>query len=150
MRESLPAVLEFGSRSGSWFALGVFTLMFGVLGFAVAREVRLRSHGMRTGLGRLLGLTLFVLPVSLIYLSMISGFYEAEIDKGTIRLRYFIPGVVTEVPAASASARIVPAYRDRVRLVIATADASYESTPWPRRLVAEALARFNAVTGGGR
>ena len=143
----MPAVLEFGSRSGSWFALGVFTLMFGVLGFAVARDVRLRSHGTRTGLGRLLGLSLFILPVSAIYVSMISGFYEAEIDGPIIRLRYFVPAVVAELPAAQASARIVPAYRDRVRFVIATPDASYESTPWPRQRVAEALARFNAVSG---
>jgi hypothetical protein len=143
----MPAVLEFGSRSGSWFALGIFTLMFGILGFAVAREVRLRSRGTRTGLGRLLGLFLFGLPVVSIYVTMIGGFYEAEIDGNTIRLRYLLPTVVTRLPGAAASARIQPAYRDRVRLVIATPDASYESTPWPRQRVAEALARFNALIG---
>jgi hypothetical protein len=137
-----PVVLEFGSRSGSWFALGVFTLMFGVLGFAVAREVRLRTHGTRAALGRLLGLSLFVIPVSLIYVSMVGGFYEAEIAGNTIRLRYFVPNVVTELPAAIVSARLVPAYRDRVRLVIAVPNGSYESTPWPRALVVDSLTRL--------
>jgi len=124
--------------------------MFGVLGFAVAREIRLRSYGTRTALGRLLGLSLFVVPVSFIYLSMISGFYEAEIAGDTIRLRYFVPGVVTELPAALVSARIAPAYRDRVRLVIATPNASYESTPWTRHNVVDSLNRLSAATGSRR
>ena len=137
-----PVVLEFGSRSGSWFALGLFTLMFGVLGLALAREIRLRSFGRRTALGRILGLGLFISPVSLVYVSMISGFYEAEIAGSTIRLRYLYPGVVSEVPVAASSARIAPAYRNRVRLIITAPDASYESTPWPRALVIESLGRL--------
>jgi hypothetical protein len=141
----MPIVLEFGSRSGSGFALAVFTLMFGVLGFAVAREIRLRSHGARAALGRVLGLSLFVIPVSLIYVSMIGGFYEAELNASAIRLRYFYRDVTVEVPRPGVSARIVPAYRDRVRLVLTAGDRTYESTPWPRASVDESLARLKTM-----
>jgi hypothetical protein len=38
-------VLQFGSRSGSWFALIFFAMMFGALGWAFAREIRVRHAG---------------------------------------------------------------------------------------------------------
>jgi hypothetical protein len=42
-------VLEFGSRSGSWFALCLFIAMFGGLGWGIAREFRRRSQGRQPG-----------------------------------------------------------------------------------------------------
>jgi hypothetical protein len=52
-------VLQFGSRSGSWFALGLFAAMFGTLGWGVAREIRLRSSR-DSGIARVLGLAVVV------------------------------------------------------------------------------------------
>ncbi len=136
-------MLEFGSPGGSWLALAFFSLIFGALGWAVAREVRHRSSGRQSTLGRVLGLAVFVGPILLIYASMLSGFYEAEVSGATIRLRYLMPGVVAEVPATLTTARIVPAYRDRVRLVVAAGDRTYESAPWRRAEVEASLKRFN-------
>ena len=85
-------VLHFGSRSGSWFALGLFAAMFGTLGWGVAREIRLRSKS-DSGLARVLGLALLVAPVVMIYASSLSGFYEAQVDGPTLRLHYLFPGV---------------------------------------------------------
>ena len=139
----MTLVLEFGSRSGSWFALAFFVVIFATLGRAVLHEVRRRSSGRHSTLGRLLGLTVFLGPILLIYASMLSGFYEAEVSGDTIELRYLVPGVVAEVPATLATARIAPAYRDRVRLVVTAGDRQYESTPWRRAEVEASLKRFN-------
>ena len=141
----MTLILEFGNRGGSWFALAFFSLIFGVLAWAAAREVRRRSHGRRVMLAGMLGLAVFLGPVLLVYASMLSGFYEAEVNGATIRLRYLFPGVVSEVRAAEATARIAPAYRDRVRMIVTAGDRNYESTPWPRARVNEALARLNAL-----
>jgi hypothetical protein len=141
----MPLILEFGSRSGSWFALAFFSLVFGILGWAVERDVRRRSDGRAAAFARGLGLAIFLGPVTLVYASMLSGFYEAELSGDVVRLRYLLPGVVSEVPAASTRARITPAYRDRVRMVVTAGDHSYESTPWRRDRVDESLARLNAL-----
>jgi hypothetical protein len=135
----MTLILEFGSRGGSWFALAFFSLIFGALGWAVAREVRRRSRGEQLTLARVLGAALFLGPVVLVYAGMLSGFYDAEVNGATIRLRYLFPGIASEVPAAQASARIAPAYRDRVRLVVSAGDRNYQSTPWPRDRVSESL-----------
>jgi hypothetical protein len=141
----MPLLLEFGSRSGSWLALAFFSLILSVLGWAVAQAARRRWRGEYVTLGRVLGLAVFLGPLLLVYASMLSGFYDAEVDADTIRLRYLVPGSVTEIPAALATARIAPAYRDRVRLVLSAADRHYESTPWHRDRVTESLARLNAL-----
>src|SRR5262245_66665548 len=80
-------VLHFGSRSGSWFALGLFVAMFGTLGWSVAREIRLRSKTSSRIAGAL-GLALLVGPVAMVYASSLSGVYEAEVGGGTLRLHY--------------------------------------------------------------
>ena len=138
----MPLILEFGSRAGSWFALAFFAVIFGALGWGVAREVRRRSSS-GPAIARVLGLAVFLGPILLVYASMLSGFYELEMSGGSIKMRYLIPGTGSEIAPATATARIAPAYRDRVRLVISDGQASYTSTPWPRARVNEALLRLN-------
>ncbi len=136
-------VLQFGSRSGSWFALIFFSVMFGALGWAFAREIRVRTQGRRTPLGRTIGALVFAGPVSFIYLSMLSGFYELEFHGKSLRLHNLFPGVVSETPLPHSSAKIVPVYKGRVRLVLSTDYGIFESTPWYRDRVEESLRRFN-------
>jgi hypothetical protein len=137
-------MLEFGSRSGSWFALCLFTTIFAILGWGVAREIRLRS-GRRT-FGRTLGLALFLGPVLLIYASALGGFYEAEVDGPILRLHYLFPADTTEIPLSEASARARPWTRGRWRLVVtAGSGAEYESATWHRASIDESLARLNRM-----
>lgn len=143
-------VLEFGSRSGSWFALVLFSLIVGVLAWGIAREVRIRSAGQLTTVGRALGLAMFLGLLSLVYGSMVSGFYEAEVNETSIRLRYLWPGLETELSRSGISARMAPAYRDRVRLVLSDTTGDHASTPWPRARVAASLATLNTVLTGRR
>lgn len=136
-------VLQFGSRSGSWFALIFFSLMFGALGWAFAREIRVRTNGRRAPLGRTIGVLVFAGPVWFIYVSMLSGFYELEFHSKSLRLHYLFPGVVEETPLPQSSAKVIPVYKGRVRLVLSTDYGVFESTPWYRDRVDESLRRFN-------
>ena len=130
---------EFGSRSGSWFALGLFAALFGALGWGVTREIRLRSITTSQRLARLIGFVLFVGPLFLVYASSLSGFYEAEIEGEVFRMRYLLPMVASEIPLADvASVEPIPWYRGRWRLEVVTSSGSrYESATWHREPVSE-------------
>jgi hypothetical protein len=142
---TMPLVLEFGSRGGSWFALAFFSLICGTLGWAIAREIRKRARGELTTLGRVLGFVLSVALIALVYASMASGFYQLELNGATIQMRYLFPGIVSEIPVAQATARIAPAYRGRVRMIVTAGDRNYQSTPWHRDRVNQSLSRLNAA-----
>ena len=136
-------VLQFGSRSGSWFALGLFTAMFGTLGLGVAREIRMRSSR-DTKIGRVLGFALVVGPVVMVYASALSGFYEARIDGTVVRLQYLLPGVVTELALSDVvMARPIPAIRGRQRLqIVDRGGRQYESASWHPASIAQSAARL--------
>jgi hypothetical protein len=139
-------VLQFGSRSGSWFALGLFTAMFGTLGWGVAREIRLRSP--RDGaMGRILGLAMVVGPIVMVYASSLSGFYEAQIDGTMLRLYYLFPRVVSEMPIAEVSTvRPIPAIRGRQRLqIIGRSGQQFESATWHPASIAQSAARLKEL-----
>jgi len=140
MFEAAPLLLEFGSRSGSLFALGFFAAVFAFLGLAAAREIRQRSRSGRGRLAAAVGLLLFVAPLSLVYVSSLSGFYEAEIDGKALRLRYLTPGVSDEIALTEiASVATIPWYRGRSILRITdTAGRRYESATGPREAIATA------------
>jgi hypothetical protein len=139
-------VLQFGSRSGSWFALGLFTAMFGTLGWGIAREIRLRSKA-DSGLARALGLALLVGPVAMVYASSLSGFYEAEVVGQTLRLHYLFPGVTTEIPLADvATARPIPAVKSRQRLrIVDRSGRQYDSATWYPASIAQSTARLKEL-----
>ena len=139
-------VLQFGSRSGSWFALGLFGAMFGALGWAVAREIRLRSRS-DSGFARVLGLALLVGPVTLVYASSLSGFYEAQVDGSILRLHYLFPHVVTEIAVADVvTARPIPAMKGRQRLqIVDRSGRQYESATWYRDSIARSAARLKEL-----
>jgi hypothetical protein len=139
-----PLILEFGSRSGSWFALCLFGTLLGVLGWGVAREIRVRSDRGGGIIARGLGLALFLVPLSLIYVSSLNGFYEAEVEGAVLRLRYLIPAVSSEIPLAEITdVRRTAWQRGKWRLVVDTDSGStYESATSDREPVAESLARL--------
>jgi hypothetical protein len=147
-------MLEFGSRSGSWFALCLFVAIFGGLGWGIAREIRLRSQGPRRWLGIVVGLAFLAGPISAVYASSLSGFYEAVVVGPSIRLYYLLPGIVSEIPLSSISdVRAVPWYRLRWRLIVTTSSGGkYESATSGRASVMESVVRLNdyrvEATGG--
>ena len=136
-------ILQFGSRSGSWFALGLFTAMFGTLGWGVAREIRLRSNA-DSGIARVLGLALLVGPVVMVYASSLSGFYEAHVDGQIVRLHYLFPRVVTEIAVADVViVQPIPAMKRRQRLqIVDRSGRQYESATWYRDSIAKSAARL--------
>ena len=140
-----PMVLEFGSRSGSWFSLVFFALVFAVVGWALSRALVRRARDQQKTLARLLGLAIFLGPVTSVYVSMLSGFYRAEVKGSTVSLHYLLPRVTTEIPIAQAAARIAPAYKNRARLIISAGGREFESAPWPRDSVKDSLARLNTA-----
>jgi len=139
-------VLQFGSRSGSWFALGLFSAMFGLLGWGVAREIPKRSSRDST-FGRVLGLAMVVGPVVMIYASALSGFYEAQIEGSTLTLHYLVPSVVTEIALVDVvAARPIPAIRGRQRLqIVDRSGRYYESATWHRASIAQSAARLKEL-----
>jgi hypothetical protein len=139
-------VLHFGSRSGSWFALALFSAMFGTLGWGVAREIRLRSNA-NSGIARVLGLALLVGPVVMVYASSLGGFYEAQIDGNMIRLHYLFPRLVSEIALGDVvMTRSIPAIRGRQRLqIIDRAGRQYESATWHRDSIAQSAARLKEL-----
>ena len=136
-------MLEFGSRSGSVFALSLFAVIFGALGWSIAREIRLRRR--QRWLGIIVGLGFFAGPITATYASSLSGFYEAVGVGPSIRLYYLLPGIVSEIPVESISdVRAVPWYRLRWRLIVTTSSGvTYESATWGRASVMESMVRLN-------
>jgi hypothetical protein len=145
--ESSHAILEFGSRSGSFFALGLFGAMFVVLGWGVAREIRRRSPPTLRWRGSLAGWLLFLLPVILVYCTSLNGFYEAKIGKNELQLLYLMPGWMDVVPLAEISAvEAQYAFRFRWRLHITTVTGGrFESATWHRVEVQEAARRLQSL-----
>ena len=131
---------EFGSRSGSFFAIALFGTLFGAMGLAAALGIRQRIRGVRRVTAAALGLALFVLPVSLIYTSSLGGFYEVEVQEGRLALRYLLPQCATVLPIAEiGEVSAAPAFRGRWRLHIVTRDGRrYESATWHSGPVIEA------------
>jgi len=136
--------LEFGSRSGSWFAAIFFAIVLGTLGWSVTREIRRRSGAAATGVARAAGFALALGPFGLIWLTSLNGFYTAELDTQTMRLRYLIPLAQTDVPLTDiAAVEARPWYRGRWRLhVVTTTGRRFESATWDRKAVTESMARL--------
>ena len=136
--------LPFGNRAASWIALGLFAVLFGGLGWAVTREILRRSGTVHSSLARFLGLALFAAPVFLLYVSSLNGFYEAEVEGRVLRMRYLLPGLVSELPLLEvASARPVPWYRGRWRLeIVGTSGKRYISATANRESVTESSIRI--------
>ena len=139
------AIFEFGSRSGTYFALALFGTMFAVLGWGVAREIRRRFSQRRT-LAIAAGLLLFIGPVSMIYASSLSGFYEAELDENELRLLYIIPGCIETIPVSEiAGMEETYAFKSRWRLnVVRSTGQRYESATLGSAPVKRAAADLRA------
>lgn len=135
-------VLEFGSRSGSAFALALFGTIFLIIGVGVAIEARRRAVVAAAAYG--LGLFLFLGPIGLIYGTSLNGFYEAAIaDDGLVHLRYLF-GSIDDVPLSSiTSVEPRPWYKGRWRLHITDASGTtYESATWHPVEVRQAATRL--------
>ena len=142
-----PTVLGFGNRAGSYFALLLFVSMFAVFGFGVWREIRRRAPHRRR-LAFVVGAFLLAGPTTLVYVSSLSGFYEAEVRDGLLVLRHLHP-ITTEIPLADiAGVRAAPAFRGRWRLYITDARGiEYASATWHRDAVQAEAARLRMLAG---
>ena len=142
-----PGVLEFGSRAGSYSALLLFGSIFAVLGFGVWREIRRRAPHRRRG-AFVLGALLFAGPTTLVYVTSLNGFYQAEVRDGVLVLRHLHP-ITTEIPLAGiADVRALPAFRGRWRLSITDVRGiEYVSATWHRDAVQAGAARLRMLAG---
>lgn len=132
-------LLEFGSRSGSLFALILFGAVFAALGWAVGRQMR------HPGLAVLTGLLVFGFPVALIYVSSLGGFYEARAREEEVGLHFLLSPFIKTLPREDIrEVRAVHAFRLRWRLEIITRDGRrHKSATWNRIEVKEAAERLH-------
>jgi hypothetical protein len=137
-------VLDFGSRSGTWVALALFTVVFGALGWAVAKQIKSQFDG-SSAVARAVGLAVSAGLLSVTYSSSFGGFYEAEIANQDLQLRYLV--TESRIPLAEiVSVSATPWYKGRWRLEIATRTSSrYKSATWHREPIEESATRLNAV-----
>jgi hypothetical protein len=145
--DSSATILEFGSRSGSFFALGLFGGIFAIIGWGVAWEIRKRSPPKLRWRGPLAGGLLFLLPVILVYSTSLNGFYEAEVQGNELRLYYLMPICVDVLRLSEISdVEAEYAFRFRWRLHITTAlGRRYESATWHRTEVHESARRLRSL-----
>jgi hypothetical protein len=117
MAPQSDVVFRFGSESGSYAALLLFTTMFAALGMVCARALRRRGRvGPRTA--ALAGAALFIVPVALVYGSSLNGFYRATLSGDEIVLRY-LPGWNEHAACRDLSnVEAIPAFKGRWRLRI--------------------------------
>ena len=152
MPDSAELTLEFGSRSGSWTALVMFALMFGVLGWSVARAVRRRSRETAGGVANAVGILLFVGPLLVIWTSSLGGFYTAQAGGRILRLHFLLPGartdiLLTEIVVVEAR----PAHRGRWRMLIVSATGQHhESATWHRDAVERSTAELKRWLRGAQ
>lgn len=139
--------LEFGSRSGSWAAVVLFTVLFAVLRWVAMREIARRSPASGAGIARAVGLSLFVGPLALVWASSLGGFYMAEADTNVLRLHYLFPGTRTELPLTEiAAVEARPWYRGRWRLhVVSTGGDRYVSATWHRDSIEQSTERLKEL-----
>jgi hypothetical protein len=115
--------LVIASRSGAMLALCFFMLVFGGIAWALVGS--LRNRGVSQNVGTLVFLTLFTVPVTLIYASSLHGFYEVEARASGIRLTYLLPALSTYIDRAAVTrVEAQPAARGqwRVHVLMATGE----------------------------
>jgi hypothetical protein len=138
-----PVVFMFGSRSGSVFALVLFGSLFAALGWSIARAIVQKGGSPR--MARLAGGLLFLVPLAFVYMSSLSGFYEAEIGDGRVVLRYLHPWSASYALNERAAIDTRPAFRSRWRLHINVLGRAYESATSSRIAVDRAAAVLAAA-----
>jgi hypothetical protein len=141
-----PVLFEFGSRSGSYFALALFGMIFIALGAVTAVSIRQRYPGVSIWRSVLPGATLAIGPIALIYISSLGGFYEAEVRGNDIRLQYLLMSVETLPAAQIRSVDAEPAFKTRWRLHLRLSTGEeYESATWGRADVISASEQIRGL-----
>jgi len=140
----IAMTLEFGSRSGSWFAAVFFAIVFATLGWSVTREIRPRAGATATGFAKAAGFALALGPFGLVWLTSLNGFYTAELDAHVLRLRSLIPLARTSIQLTDiAAVEARPWYRGRWRLhVVTTTGRRFVSATSDRNSVTESTSRL--------
>ena len=140
------SAFTFGSLSGSWLTLGFFAAMFAGLGWVIARAIRQRT-GERAA-ARVCGGLVFLVPVTLLWMTTVNGFYSVETMPDRLRLTY-LSGLTTELVFSDvALVNEQPWYKGRWRLVIIDgAGRRYESATSDRTVVDRAVHGLNAALG---
>ena len=96
MSSSVETIVEIGSRSGAFVALAFFSTVFVLLGWGGAKVIA--NHGASRGLAGVFGLALFGVPLWLVYLSSLDGFYEAKLSSNELTLTYLFRKRLTLPP----------------------------------------------------
>ena len=136
-------MLQFGSRSGSWFAVALFGSIFALLGFLNTRAIRQRAPEAGLTFARVVGLVFFLGPLALVWITSLGGFYELELTGNVVHLRY-LTHLTDEIPAADvASVTARPAFKGRWRLeIIDRAGRRFESATWYREPVHDSASQL--------
>ena len=116
-------VLLVGSRSVAMLALCFFALVFGGIAWALARALRARGRSSQSS--RWVCVALFVLPLALIYVTSMRGFYEAEARASGVALTGLLPTARTYVDGGSVARVDATPWRRgtwRVHIVLSTGE----------------------------
>jgi hypothetical protein len=124
--------------------------LFSLLGSVVGREVQRRMRA--TGIAWILGMLLFALPLTALYSTSLGGFYKAEADGTTLRLRYLLPVIRSEIPLGEVIAiEPTPWYRGRWRLqIVARSGERYESATWHQDVISASALQLQQLLGEGK
>ena len=142
---TLAFLFSLGSRSGSLLALLLFAVMFGALGFLVARRLRRPRNGRRPqrAMPAVVGCSIFLGPLIALYASSLDGFYDMYTMSDGVRLRYFVPAVTADIRWTEVRrVEAVPQYRGTWRLRIVTAVGTFDSATARRDAVEQARAQL--------
>jgi hypothetical protein len=142
---TLAFLFSLGSRSGSVFALLLFTAIFGALGFLAARRLRRPRGGRRPNstMPAVVGLSIVIGPLLALYMSSLDGFYDVLTMSDGVRLRYLVPAITADIRWNDLRrVDAVPQYRGTWRLRVVTAAGTFESATARRDQVEKARAQL--------
>jgi hypothetical protein len=143
-----PLIIPVSSRTGALVAIAFFAVIFGTLGFLVARRL---ARGGGGAAAHVTGLSLFAAPMVLLYATSLAGFYDVELGTHAWRLRPLVPALGVSVPAASIRrVEQIPAYRGTWRLRILADDGVHLSASARRDVADAARARLRGAGAAAR
>ncbi|HET9216816.1 MAG TPA: hypothetical protein VFR18_07550 [Terriglobia bacterium] len=142
-------IFGFGNRSESLFALALFGIILSILALCVSAALQHPVIGAGRRASRAASGFVFAGTMALLYISSLSGFYEAQLKNNVLSLRYFVPLSRAAISWDQViSIQAVPAYKGLWRVRIATKGGNiYESATWSRSAIQEAAHEMQLLAG---
>ena len=142
-------IFGFGNRNESLFALALFGIILGILALGVSAVLRHPVIGAGRRASRAASVLVFGGTMALLYISSLSGFYEAQLKNNVLSLRYFVPLSRAAISWDHViSVQAVPAYKGLWRIRIRTKGGDvYESATWSRSAVQQAAHEMQILAG---